>query len=354
MLLINGIVALLVLLVFLAVYFWNIKDAYNTGKSIDDTHTYLSSRDYGKNLYRKMFPYIVLSPVALILIFIVLMPIIFSILTAFTNYNNSHLPPATLVKWVGFQNFAKIFSVPIWSQTFLVVLSWTIIWAICATFSTYFMGLFQALLINSKCVKHKSFFQAIYILPWAIPGMISLLMFRNLLNGQFGPLNQFLIDIHLIHDRIPFLADPVIAKITIIVVNLWMGFPAFMIMLLGVLSSQDPTLYEAAEIDGANKFQTFYRIKLPLLMKATAPLVIMNLAGNFNAFSSIYFLTSGGPTNPSYQFAGDTDILISWIYKMTLNQRMYNMAAVMNILIFIFIGAVSFWNFRKTTSFKEM
>ena len=145
--------------------------------------------------------------------------------------------------------------------------------------------------------------------------MISLLMFRNLLNGQFGPLNQFLIDIHLIHDRIPFLADPVIAKITIIMVNLWMGFPAFMIMLLGVLSSQDPTLYEAAEIDGANKFQTFYRIKLPLLMKATAPLVIMNLAGNFNAFSSIYFLTSGGPTNPSYQFAGDTDILISCITK---------------------------------------
>lgn len=354
MLLINGIISALTLLLFLAVYIWNIIDAYHTGKEIDHTHSYLSSHDYGKKLYKRLFPYIVLTPVILILAFIILMPIIFSILTAFTNYNNSHLPPANLVSWVGLENFSKIFTVPIWTQTFLSVLVWTITWAICATFSTYFMGLFQALLLNSKCVKYKSFFRAIYILPWAIPGMISLMVFRNLLNGQFGPLNQFLIDIGLISERIPFLTDPVIAKLSIITVNLWLGFPAFMVMLLGVMSNQDPALYEAAEIDGANKFIVFWRIKFPLLVKATAPLVIMNLASNFNAFGSIYFLTGGGPANSSYQFAGDTDILISWIYKLTLDQRMYNMAAVMNILIFIFIGSVSFWNFRRTTSFKEI
>jgi arabinogalactan oligomer/maltooligosaccharide transport system permease protein len=255
---------------------------------------------------------------------------------------------------VGLKNFAKLFNVPIWSQTFFSVLGWTVVWAVCATFSTYFLGLFQALILNSRHVKHRGIFQAIFILPWAIPGMISLLVFRNLLNGQFGPLNQFLMDIHLIHSRIPFLTDPTIAKISIILVNLWMGFPQFMVMLLGIMSNQDTNLYEAAEIDGANKMQVFAHIKLPLLTNATAPLIVMNLAGNFNAFGSIYFLTNGGPTNPSYQFAGDTDILISWIYKLTLDQRMYNMAAVMNILIFLFIAAVSIWNFRRTNAFKEM
>jgi arabinogalactan oligomer/maltooligosaccharide transport system permease protein len=210
------------------------------------------------------------------------------------------------------------------------------------------------MVLNSRCVKHRGFFQTIYILPWAVPGMISLLVFRNLLNGQFGPLNQFLMDCHLISQRIPFLTDPVIAKVSIILVNLWLGFPQFMVMLLGVMSNQDTNLYEAAAIDGANRFQTFAHIKLPLLTHATAPLIVMNLAGNFNAFGSIYFLTGGGPSDPAYQFAGDTDILISWIYKLTLDQRMYSMAAVMNILIFIFIAVVSVWNFRRTSAFKEM
>ena len=127
-----------------------------------------------------------------------------------------------------------------------------------------------------------------------------------------------------------------------------------MVMLLGVLSNQDESLYEAASIDGASKYQVFAHVKLPLLMRATAPLIVMNLASNFNNFGAIYFLTGGGPSNPKLQFAGDTDILISWIYKLTLDQRMYSMAAVMNILIFIFIAAVSIWNFSRTNAFKEM
>lgn len=350
-LMIKGIITLLILLMFIGVYIWNIKDAYSTGKAIDHNNPGLLD---SKKMYSKAFPYIVLAPVALLIIFIIAMPIIFSILTAFTNYNINHLPPASLVRWVGIENFIKILNIPVWSKTFFAVLEWTVIWAVIATLSTYFMGLFQALLLNSKCVKHKKIFQSIYILPWAIPGMISLLMFRNLLNCQFGPLNQFLMNAGLIHSNIPFLTDPRYAKLTVILVNLWLGFPSFMVMLLGVLSNQDTSLYEAAEIDGANKIQIFTKIKLPLLTRATAPLIIMNLAGNFNAFGSIYFLTNGGPTNTNFEFAGHTDILISWIYKLTLDQKLYNMAAVMNILIFIFIGAVSFWNFRRTTSFKEM
>ncbi len=353
-LLINGIIALLGLAAFSALYVLNITDACKQGALLDcpdNRRIEKSNKLPGK---KKIFPYLVLTPAAVIITLIVLMPIIFSVVIAFTNYDSNHLPPAHLVDWVGIENFMKLVSIPIWSKTFIKVLIWTVIWSAAATFSTYFMGLLQALMLNSRHVKHKSIFQSIYILPWAIPGMISLLVFKNLLNGQFGPVNQFLLDAKILSERIPFLTDPVTAKISILAVNLWLGFPAFMVMLLGVLSNQEESLYEAAKIDGAGKFQVFFRIKLPLLMYATAPLIIMNLANNFNNFGAIYFLTGGGPVNPDLQFAGDTDILISWIYKLTLDQRMFSMAAVMNILIFLFIAVISVWNFSRTNAFKEM
>lgn len=353
-LLINGIIAFMALLVYVVIYLFNIYDAINFVKSEKLLWEGRILRKPKSATKRKVFPYLVLTPSVIIIALIVLMPIIFSVLTAFTNYDTNHLPPAHLVDWIGLDNFVKLISVPIWTKTFVTVLIWTILWAVLATFSTYFMGLLQALMLNSKYVKHKAFFRTIYILPWAIPGMISLLVFKNLLNGQFGPINQLLMDLGVISERIPFLTHPIIAKITIICVNLWLGFPTFMVMLLGVLSNQDESLYEAAAIDGASKYQVFAHVKLPLLMRATAPLLVMNLASNFNNFGAIYFLTSGGPSNPKLQFAGDTDILISWIYKLTLDQRLYSMAAVMNILIFMFIAAVSIWNFRRTNAFKEM
>lgn len=354
MLLINGIVALMLIIVFMAIYVFNIVDSYKMSKIIEDTDDDSVIEDYRKNFTRKVFPYLVLSPVMLLILFLLILPIAFTVLTAFTNYNNEHQPPLKLVHWVGFTNFLKIVNVPVWTQTFFGVLLWTVIWTLCVTFISYFLGLIQALALNSNSVKCKPLFRSIYILPWAIPGMVSLLVFRNLFNGQFGPINQILMNMGIIHHAIHFLTDPLIAKITVIAVNVWLQFPPFMVMLLGVMSNQDPTLYEAAEIDGANKFKVFTKIKFPLLNRAMAPLIIMNLAGNFNAFTSIYFLTNGGPNDGKYQNAGDTDILISWIYSMTLDHNMYDMAAVMIILIFIFIGVVSFWNFRRTTSFKEM
>lgn len=354
MLLITGIISALVFIVLAGVYVFNIRDAYRTGKMLDETGSCPTSGEYFKNMYSRSFPYVILTPIVIFVVFIVVMPIIFAILTAFTNYNTNHLPPGSLVDWVGFANFRKLFEVPIWSSTFFSVLQWTVIWAVIATFSTYFFGMFQAILLNSRYTRCKPLYRGIMILPWAIPQLISLLVFKNFLNGQFGPVSRFLMDIGLTSERIPFLSDPFIAKITIIVVNLWLGFPMFMIMIQGILSNIDKGLYEAAEIDGGNGFQLFCHITLPLVLRATAPLLVMNLAANFNGFGIIYFLTEGGPVNVNYQFAGDTDILISWIYKLTLNQQLYDMAAVMNIIIFIFVGAVSVWNFRRTQAFKEV
>ncbi len=354
MLLVGGIITILVLSLFILIFVWNLRDAYMTGKVIDQGGNYISSKEYIKAAYKKFFPYIILAPIMILVVFVIFMPIIFSILTAFTNYNKNHLPPASLIDWVGFKNFIKLVQVPIWSNTFLSVLLWTVVWAVCSTFSTYFIGMLQAVLLNSKYVKHKSLYRSILILPWAIPQMISLLVFKNLLNGQFGPLGQLFIDLGLTDQRIPFLTDPLLAKIMVILVNLWMGFPMFMIMIQGILSNIDKGLYEAAEIDGAGSYQTFRKITLPLVFKATGPLLVMNFAGNFNGFGAIFFLTEGGPVNPKYQLAGDTDILISWIYKLTLNHQIYDMAAVMCIILFLMIAVVSFWNFKRTNAFKEV
>lgn len=191
-------------------------------------------------------------------------------------------------------------------------------------------------------------------MPWAIPSLVTLLYFRTILNGQFGALNTFLLDIGVITERIPFLSNTLIARVVVIAIAVWISTPTFMVMLLGILANIDESCYEAANIDGASNFQMFKTITLPQTFTATAPLLIMNLSFNFNAFGTIYFLTEGGPVNPNYQFAGDTDILISWIYELTLNQQMFGMASVMSVLIFLFIGAVSVWNLKRTTSFKEL
>lgn len=352
-LMITGIISILILLVFAIFYIVNIVDAKNSAITLEKTNEYMTSKQALKNMYEKSFEYIILSPVLILILMVSIMPMLFSFLTAFTNYNRDHLPPANLVSWVGLESFEKLFTVPVWSETFFKILGWTCIWAILATLSCYLLGMFQAVIINDSRVKCKKFFRTILILPWAMPSFISLLVFKNLLNGQFGPLNQFLLDAGLITERIGFLTDSNLAKISILTINLWLGFPSAMLMILGLMSNMDQSAVEAAGIDGATKRQTFRYITFPIILRATTPLLIMTLAFNFNNFGAVYFLTGGGPVNPNLQFAGDTDILISWIYKLTLEQRMYNMAAVMSILIFIVIGSVSFWNFRRTSAFKE-
>ena len=355
-LLINGIIALLVCLIFIAVYIWNIRDAYNTCKEYNNTQVRLSTRNYLKKLWDSMFHYIVLLPAIGLLIMFILMPILFSLLVAFTNYTKSNMPPTNLVSWVGLKNFNNLAVLPIWSSTFIGVFIWTIVWAVLSTATCFFGGFFQAVMVNNRRVKLKRFWRGIYILPWAIPGFISLLVFRSIFNGQFGPLSQFFLDIGLTSTRISWFSDsnnPGLARATLLVVNLWLGFPYFMALMSGVMTGLSEEVFEAARIDGAKPRQEFWKITFPLVLQATAPLLIMSFAGNFNNFGVIYFFTEGGPANPNYQFAGYTDILISWIYKLTRDQQMYNMASVMSILIFMIVGSISLINLRRTRAFKE-
>jgi arabinogalactan oligomer/maltooligosaccharide transport system permease protein len=166
-----------------------------------------------------------------------------------------------------------------------------------------------------------------------------------------GPVNTALSDIGF--GTIPFLTDPLLAKITCIVLAVWVGAPYFMLMIEGAMTNIPGDIYEASEVDGAGKLRQFSEITLPMVMSQLAPSLVMTFAYNFNNFGSVYLLTEGGPVNPDYRFAGHTDLLITWIYKLTLDFQQYNVAAVVSVVIFLFLSTMAIWQFRRMQSFKD-
>jgi arabinogalactan oligomer/maltooligosaccharide transport system permease protein len=351
MLMLGGIIALMVLLIFTSLWIWNIHDAWKTRKQINSGQ-HISSVQYFRLLWNNAFEYIMITPGMILVIFISIVPIIFAVLVAFTNYNANFIPPRRLVEWTGFETFTSIVKIKIWGGTFVQILIWTVIWAFLATFSSYTFGLLQALILRSKVVKLRPLWRGIFILPWAVPGLVSMLVFRAMLHSE-GAINQLLLNSGLIQQAVPFLSNVFWAKLCLVLVNVWLGFPYFMALISGVMTTISPEMYEAASIDGANVFQQFKSITLPFVIASTAPQILMSVTFNFNNFNMIYFLTGGGPPNASFQMAGSTDILISWIFKLTLDQRMYNYASALSIIIFIIVASVSAWNLLRTRAFKE-
>lgn len=348
---IKGLVALLAALLFLCYYILNVRDAYLVGQHRDNGGKPNHFKQSLSLLGQKHFAYMVLLPPFIIIAFLTVLPLIFSILIAFTNYADPILPPANLVDWVGFDNFYKMLNMKVWSSTFVGIFKWTIVWAVIATITTYLGGIIVAVLIHQPGVRFKKFWRTALIIPFAIPNMVSLLVMRNMFNNQFGPVNDYLKSIGL--SGLPWLTDPFWAKVTIIMVNMWMGIPITMILAFGVLSTIPRDLYEAADADGAGSFQKFRFITMPMVLFSTAPILIMNFAGNINNFNVIYLLTGGDPVNVKYQFAGHTDLLVTWLYKLALNQSQFSFASVIGIFIFLFIASFSIWSYTRTRSYKE-
>ena len=351
-LLIEGLITLLLLVLYLIAYYANIKNAYNTGKQRDlgeKPNTFKQTLNY---IFEEKFAQSFLTLPAIGILFFTVMPIIFMVMLAFTNYSApNNLPPAKLVDWVGFQTFTSLVALKSWSHTFFGVLTWTLIWAVLATVTTYFGGVLVALLIQQKGIRFKGIWRVILIIPYAIPQLISLLVMRNLFNGQFGPINQYMQFFGL--DGLPWLTDPFWAKVTVIVVNMWVGIPVSMLLVMSVLTTIPKDLYEAAEVDGASGYQKFRIITLPMVLFSTAPVLITQFAGNINNFNAIFLLTNGNPVVGDYQYAGATDLLVTWLYKLTLDQQRYSMASAIGIIIFLIIASFSIYNYRRTKSFKE-
>ncbi len=293
-------------------------------------------------------------PMTGIFIFTVL-PILFMICVAFTNYDANHQAPTNLFTWVGFENFRQIFDFggSGMGSTFFAVLGWTLVWAFFATFLDYFLGMAVAILINKKGIKFKKLWRTILVITIAVPQFVSLLYVYKMFTND-GLINGYLLKWGWIKSAIPFWTDPMLARITIIVVNIWIGIPYMMLIATGLLMNIPEDLYESARIDGATPFQMFRSITLPYMLFVTGPFLLTQFTGNLNNFNVIYLLTKGQPQSMNLVGnAGRTDLLVTWLYKMTVTDTNYKMAAVIGIMVFVVTAVISLAVYNILPSVKD-
>ncbi|MBO6196984.1 MAG: sugar ABC transporter permease, partial [Butyrivibrio sp.] len=255
----------------------------------------------------------------------------------------------------GLENFKNLvsFSGAGIGPTFLQVLLWTLVWALFATFTNYFLGLAVAMLINKKGIKFKKLWRTILVLTIAVPQFVSLLYVMKMFAND-GLINGYLIKWGIIKTYIPFWTDPMLARITIILVNIWIGIPYMMLIATGLLMNIPEDLYESARIDGANPWQMFRSITLPYMLFVTGPFLLTQFTGNLNNFNVIYLLTQGKPQSVNLaEKAGNTDLLITWLYKMTVNDTNYRMAAVIGIMVFVVTAVISLVVYNMLPSVKD-
>ena len=288
-------------------------------------------------------------PVVGILVFTVL-PTLIMVCIAFTSYDSDHV---VLFDWVGVKNFGQLFSSTgaVTAQQFVRVLGWTLIWAIFATFLNFFFGLFLAMIINRKTTRFKGMWRSIFSLSMAVPQFVSLLAINQMLQPE-GAINSTLESWGWITDPLPFFTDPTWARVTVIVVNLWIGIPFTIMQITGILQNIPADQYEAARIDGANWWQTFTRITMPYLVFVLTPYLITTFTGNVNNFNVIYLLSGGNPTAVG-DTAGSTDLLITWLYKLTVDRGDYNLGGVIGIFTFVVLAIVSLITYRSSGSYKN-
>ncbi|CAG0996874.1 MAG: maltose ABC transporter permease MalF [Anaerolineae bacterium] len=237
---------------------------------------------------------------------------------------------------------------------FFRVFIWTIVFATGTVFTTFALGLIFALVLNAKFLPGKVIFRTLLIIPYAVPFWLSVTSWRGLLSVN-GPLNDLMVQL-LGRPVNPF-ADPTSAKVMVLLVNLYLGFPYMMLLSLGALQSIPSDMYEASMIDGANDRQQFQFITLPLLLLAIGPLLIASFAFNFNNFVLIELLNNGGPPIASDTVAGHTDILLSYTYRLAFGGGRgadYGFAAAIGIFIFLIVGTITFFNFRFTRQLEEV
>ncbi|MDR2135352.1 MAG: sugar ABC transporter permease [Treponema sp.] len=357
--LIDGVMVLAVIGIYAAMYAITARSALRTWDEYKVTGRMPKSRNPFGELLNRAFPIFGLAPAVLMIVFFVIVPLVFSVLVAFTNYSTpDHIPPNNTVDWVGARNFAAMFGgEKTWTGALGRVAAWTLAWGALATFTCYFGGTILAVVLHESKIKIIPFFRTVFILPYAVPAVVSMLVWQNLLNGSFGTVNQTLIALGFLKPGavIPWLSDQWMAKFTCVLVNFWAGVPYFMLLVTGTLTAIPKDIYEASSIDGANKFQTFTRITLPLVLYQTMPLIIMSFTFNINNFGAIFFLTGGQPivADTTTTSAAGTDILVTWIYKLTVTLMDYKYASVLAVMIFAVLAPFAIFNFRRTKSFRE-
>ena len=354
LILLYGVVAIFVILFFVMFWISAVKSGYKAQLNHEKSRRQPLFGDELRDLLDGNLHKTLLFLPVLGLVLFTVVPLLYMILMAFTNYDVNHQPPGKLFDWVGLQNFHVLLNAgQTISKTFWPVLGWTMIWAVFATFTNYIFGMLLAILINSKGISGKKIWRTIFVITIAVPAFATLLGIRLML-GEMGAINILLQNMGLIDSPLPFLTDALWAKVTVIIVNMWVGIPHTMLITTGILMNIPADIYESARIDGANAFTVFRRITLPYMIFVTTPYLITQFIANINNFSVIYFLTRGNPISLDYfKGAGKTDLLVTWLYKLTRDSKDYNFAATIGIIIFIISATFSIIVYRRSNAFKN-
>jgi arabinogalactan oligomer/maltooligosaccharide transport system permease protein len=268
----------------------------------------------------------------------------------FTDPEGNRLSSQSWGESVGFDNYKRIFTDPRISKNFLGIFVWTVLFAVGSVGLTFLLGLVLAVVLNESRMRGQKVYRSILLLPYAIPGFISLMVWSSFYNTDFGLINQ------LLGTDINWLGSTALARSAVLLTNLWMGFPYMFLVATGALQAVPSELKEAASIDGASGFTHFRKITFPLVFVSVAPLLVASFAFNFNNFNAIQLLTEGGPFSASDPTAGGTDILISYTYRLAFgtSAQQIGFASAISVILFILTGVLAAIQFRGTRALEDV
>ncbi|MCL1900718.1 MAG: ABC transporter permease subunit, partial [Promicromonosporaceae bacterium] len=251
---------------------------------------------------------------------------------------------------VGVSNYTRLFTNVQIRQEFMSAFGWTLLFAFGSVFLTFLVGYILAMVLNDPRLKLRRTMRSLLLLPYAIPGFISILIWSNFFNRDFGLFNQ------LLGTDLNWLGDPTLARLAVILTNLWLGFPYMFIVCTGALQSIPDDVLEAARIDGASGLQANLKITMPLLLVSVSPLLVASFAFNFNNFNVIELLTQGGPFAPGEFTRGSTDILISMVYRIAFggDGADFGFASAVSVALFVLTGILAAIQFRFTRRLEEL
>ncbi len=353
LILLNGVVTCFVIAAMVVLWIIQLKHSYKLQKMLEKGDKVPTFIEDIKNLFNGNLHITLMALPCLGILVFNIVPLVYMISMAFTTYSKEN-NALQLFDWNGLTQFARVLNLNgNIGRQFWHVLAWTVTWAVFSTFLNYILGMILALLINRKDTKIKGFWRFCFVLSIAVPQFVSLMIMNIMLQPE-GAVNILLRNLGFLAagQSLPFWTNATWARVTIIIINLWVGIPYTMLQVTGILQNIPAELYEAARIDGAGPVKIFFKITLPYMLFVTTPYLIVSFTGNINNFNVIYLLSGGGPTYVG-DTAGQTDLLVTWLYKLTIDNQYYNLGAVIGILTFVILTIVTLVTYRNSKSYKN-
>lgn len=347
---IEGIISLVFVFLAALIFIFSFKDVRKVEKKEMAGIRPNNFFETKKMLRTDGFPFLITAPALLVIIFIVIVPIVTAIMISFTNMDPQNQNKFT---WIGLNNYITIAKGQgIAGQAFWHIFGWTVVWTLLASTLAIVLGFIFALLVNNERVRGKKFFRTVYLLPWAIPAFITI-MFFSIMTSRGGIIPEALNS--LFNVNLDIKNNTFQTRAMLILLQGWLGHSYIFLLTTGVLQAIPKDLYEAASIDGATGFQRTLKITIPLVLFQIAPMLINQYTFNFNNFSIIYLYNQGGPFNPQVygNLAGSSDILISYIYKLTMESQYQAIGAAVTVFISIILIIISYFGYKNSSAFKE-